>query len=273
MRASDAVYPRKTINRWCAAALIAVALGCSALKIDPKVDALGRQTIALLESGDFTSLMPIMDPSLTSYSAWEQMMVVRDTLRSVKRDSTAPIGWNIFESPETYRANVTYQLHGQGWALITINVMRHEGRLVVAGIHVSRNDSSLAQMNAFHFGGKPPVQYFVFFAAMLSAIISIVAAVVVGRTRMPKRWLWTFVALIGVGRLALNWTTGETAYSSVQFVLFGAGFLRVGFTGPWIIHLSLPAGAAYALWRRHSFLNPPPDPEDAITAVTTGLIS
>lgn len=273
MRASDAVDPRRAINRWCAAALIAMALGCSVLKIDPKLDALGRQTMALLESGDSASLMAVMDRSLTSYTAWEQIIVLRDTLRSVKRDSTAPIGWNIYEAPESYRADVTYQLHGQGWALITINVMRHEGRLVVAGIHISRSDSSRAQMNVFHFGGKSPMQYFVFFAAILSAIFSIVTAVVVGRTRMPKRWLWAFVALIGVGRLMLNWTTGETAYSSVQFVLFGAGFLRVGFAGPCIIHLSLPAGAAYALWRRHSFLNPPPTPEGEVTSVSTEAIS
>jgi hypothetical protein len=94
----------------------------------------------------------------------------------------------------------------------------------------------------------------VLFMAIGVAAFTLWAAFAVARTPMPRRWAWVVVALLGIGKLAINWTTGETSTHLLSLPLFGGSVGRNGLFGPWIVACSFPLGAILALRRRHRVL-------------------
>jgi hypothetical protein len=90
----------------------------------------------------------------------------------------------------------------------------------------------------------------VLFTTVAVAVFALWAAVMVARTPMPRRWGWAAIALLGVGELALNWTTGEISASILAFPLPGASMTRSSLAGPWVVAVSFPVGAIIALLKR-----------------------
>ena len=93
------------------------------------------------------------------------------------------------------------------------------------------------------------MHYMVLLLTIACVLLTLGAAVVVWRTAPRRRWVWTGVALLGLGRFGINWTTGETFFNPLVLQMFGGGFVRTGYVGPWFLSFGLPAGAIYALWR------------------------
>jgi hypothetical protein len=176
---------------------------------------------------------------------------VGDTLAAFHRDSTALIGWNTVQSPEGYRADLTYEIHGTGWGLVTVVLTRREGGLALYGFHFTRMVASLGELNAFHIAGRSWRHYLVLVLAIVCLLFCLVTAIIVLRTPMPRRWLWALVSLVGIGVCSINWTTGGVFVNPAGFLLLCAAYLRPGLVGQWTVSFALPVGAAVALWRRH----------------------
>jgi hypothetical protein len=103
-------------------------------------------------------------------------------------------------------------------------------------------------------------------AAMLCLAIAISlftlwVAVTVVRTPMRRRWGWAVVALLGVGKVVVNWTSGETIAHLVSFPSITAPIARSELLGPWVVAVSFPLGAILALWRRQRALGGLPPSE------------
>jgi hypothetical protein len=97
-------------------------------------------------------------------------------------------------------------------------------------------------------------------ALMLCTAIVVVGftlwtAVLIARTEMPHRWGWVVVALLGIGKVAINWTTGEMGTTLFSLPLFGGSISRSGAIGPWIVAFTFPLGAIMALYRRSRVLD------------------
>jgi hypothetical protein len=237
-------------------AIIAMEVtACSLVKPDREVDKLGRQVLQLVQSGDSTALVPALDPSLTTSTMWLALAEVRDTLRSWSPDSVTIVGWNVLNMPSSYTVELTYQLHGPGgWGLALLTLVRRQDGLKATGLRLERMPGSLQQLNGFTLSGRSWRHYFVLAMAALCALFACGAAFLVFRTPMPRRWLWAFIALVGVGQYGINWTTGETFGPAFRVQLFSAGYYRPGTVGQWLVMFSVPVGAVYALWRRKQFL-------------------
>jgi hypothetical protein len=231
-----------------------LATGCTLLKPDAQTQAFASGFLASLEAGDSAAIVSKLDPGLTSYSTWTKLAEVRDSLLAVHRNTTDLVEWSTFKSSDNYTADLIYQLHGARWAILEMRVERRQGALLVTGMHVETTKSSLAEMNSFVFSGRPARFYFVVVGAIVSLLCCLTALIFVLRTKMmPRRWLWSIVALIGVCQYTINWSTGEGGWSLLRVQLFGAGALRSGIS-PWLVSFSAPLGAACALWHRHQFL-------------------
>jgi hypothetical protein len=59
-------------------------------------------------------------------------------------------------------------------------------------------------------------------------------------------------ALVGVGAVDLNWTTGATGFVLLRAQLFTTGAVRASPYAPWILTFTFPVGAILALrrWKR-----------------------
>lgn len=229
--------------------------GCALLKPDAQTQAFASGFLTSLEAGDSAAIVSKLDPGLTSYSTWTKLAEVRDSLLAVHRKTTDLVEWSTFKSSDSYNAGLIYQLHGDRWAILEIRVERRQGALLVTGMHVETTTSSLAEMNSLSLSGKPARFYLVAFGAIVSFFCCLAALIFVLRTKMmPRRWLWSIVALIGVCQYSINWSTGEGRWSLLRVQLFGAGAIRSGIS-PWLVSCSLPFGAALAIWRCYRFLS------------------
>jgi hypothetical protein len=59
-----------------------------------------------------------------------------------------------------------------------------------------------------------------------------------------------------VGKLIVNWTTGELGFSLLSFQLFSASFIRASDFDPWLVSVSLPLGALVFLAQRKKLIEP-----------------
>lgn len=55
-------------------------------------------------------------------------------------------------------------------------------------------------------------------------------------------WAWIIFILLGIGKISINWATGEWTIVPLSIQLFSVPAFAA-FNGPWIIAASLPLGA------------------------------
>ena len=66
---------------------------------------------------------------------------------------------------------------------------------------------------------------------------------------MKEKWLWILFILIGVGKVAINWTTGEWQVSPLSIQLLSASVFNDG-RRTLTVAVSVPVGAILFLFRR-----------------------
>ena len=112
-------------------------------------------------------------------------------------------------------------------------------------MHAQPLPSSLEVLNGFSLGHKGFVQY-AFLLAMIAVAVTTVTALVswFRRRKVTRRkWWWLLAILVGAFKLTVNWTSGAVALQALTVQLFSLSAGRDGFIGPWILSLSIPAGA------------------------------
>jgi hypothetical protein len=100
------------------------------------------------------------------------------------------------------------------------------------------------------------MQYFVLALAVFFPLLTLYALVLCAKTPLPRRkWPWVLFILLGIGKLAVNWTTGSWGMTPVAVQLFSAS-ATAPLYGQWTVAVSLPLGAIIFLVRRKSLLAP-----------------
>jgi len=165
-----------------------------------------------------------------------------------------PIGSNVFTTPDTWRASLTYQYRfTNGWAVANVVLDREKEGLVVKGINVTRLQQSLEEINAFTLKEKSAIHYLFLSLAVVIPAFILYALVLCVRTPMSKRkWPWIVFILFGVAGFHLDWTSGQTATHLLSAHLFGAAATAASPYAPWIFTLTVPLGAIVFLVRRRS---------------------
>lgn len=150
--------------------------------------------------------------------------------------------------------DLAYEAYGsRGIALVEVHLVDESKRLVVDAVSIEPLDAPLAVTHRF-LANLGPAQVVVLCLVIGGAVFTLGTAILVAFTRMPRRWLWAFVALISTGHYAINWTTGAASTQLLSVHLFGASIARIGLVGPWVIGFSFPIGAIVALRRRRRAL-------------------
>ena len=238
-------------------------------------DERARAYLSLFVRGEVDSAAARLVPELQSPGARVQLDEIAALLRGRAMDSLQVIGVQVNSLPGVRHVNISYELGDtRGWAVASVAVRESGAEWAIEGVTAQATAGSLKTLNRFRIAGQPMGKYVWLLAMIVAAGASLVAAVTVARTRqMPKRWWWVVVALIGVVRFSLNWTTGQWELRPVQFMLLSAGFMKAGPVAPWILSFALPVGATIALLRRHRWRSgldlPPakPSPPTSASAV------
>jgi hypothetical protein len=217
----------------------------------PEHDKLAREFLNAVQAGDTVLVWKSIAPSSL------QTPGVRDSVLSAMRglpkggiDTLRQVGAHRLQGDGADRSLLSYELHTPaGWAGVNIRVLEDTTGRFIEGFRADRLPASLETTNAPRLSEKNPVAFLVPLLAIACAVFSIFVAVLAARTRMPRRWLWAFFALLGVASVTTDWTTGQLSFQLLQVTLFCAGIMRVGPVGPWLITVGFPAGALATLYR------------------------
>jgi hypothetical protein len=257
----------RATQRLAATVLVLLSTSCGALQPPRDYDQLARRVLRLTQANDSAALAPLLDPALTSPTARAQLRQVGDSLRAWAPDSVALIGWNVFSGAVRKSARLTYELRGpQHWGAAVLSFERRTDGLRLNGLHISTRTQSMASENAFTLRRRSGKHYLILAALCCSVLFSFASAIRVIRTPMPRRWWLGALALVSVGTVQLNWTTGASRVLPAIVSLFGGGVTKSGPVAPWIVSVALPLGACIALWRRAEYLKrsrTPPAPPAA----------
>jgi hypothetical protein len=98
----------------------------------------------------------------------------------------------------------------------------------------------------------------------------IYAFVLCVRTPMEKRkWLWLILVLVGIGKVGVDWTSGETFYR-ILYVFIPTATAGKVLYGPWSISVSIPLGAILFLMYREKLRRAPTLTPELVNSVDAG---
>jgi hypothetical protein len=229
-------------------------------------EAVARKYVDLLQQRKFEQIERDLDPSLVDSTLQDRLakmaaMFPLDSPRSAK-----VVGAHVFHGPEFSRTNITLEYEfPSAWLLVDITTQRKGDVFTIVGFHVNPISDSLENLNKFTLIGKGIVQYSVLAMAVFATLFSLYVLVLCLRTKNIKRkWLWAIFILIGVGKLAVNWTTGQWTFQTLAFQV-PCGTASAQLYGPWTVAVSLPLGALVFSLRRENTIakNGPDQPSEA----------
>jgi len=146
----------------------------------------------------------------------------------------------------TINLMLEYQF-SQTYVVAAMVFRENAGVRAIDGMRVSRSPQSQQSINAFTFAGRGLKHYAMLAACIAVPLLIVGSLAILYRTPIPRlKWLWTLAIATGLGQISMNWTTGAVEVVPLQFLLFGAGFVRLG-VGPVMLAVALPIGAVVFL--------------------------
>jgi hypothetical protein len=167
----------------------------------------------------------------------------------------------------------------QKWLLVEVAMQKSGEVTTITGFHITPIADSLENLNRFTLVGKGTTQYAVLLFAVLTPLFTLCVFVLCIKTRMgKKKWLWLIFILLGIGKVIVNWTTGQAFFTPLAIQVPAAGANAQPY-GPWLVYVSIPLGAILFLSMRKRLVEPvryfpeggfgtppPPPPPPAVVA-------
>lgn len=139
------------------------------------------------------------------------------------------------------------------WILFQVTVSNRIGHYAITELYVTPESMPLESMRQFTFRGKGWPHYAILLSSLLCVVIAFYALVVCIRTPIRKRkWLWIIVTILGIGKLGIEWSSGQLWYKIAYLSILPAGW---GFDSESpFMYASIPAGAILFLLLRNRLM-------------------
>lgn len=241
-------------------------MACREVTPPQEFDREARAFLDLLATHSVDSALTLLDTDGDRSVSRVALAAIRDSVRPFDIASAELINWEVVEfGGGVTAARLIYEVSaGKRWSLITVTLRRSASAARVQGMEWTPTLGRLAELNAFSMRGRSVAHYAFLLLAFASVATCVIGAIFAARHRMGI--LWVVFCLIGVSKSMINWTTGGVALKPVTVQLLGAGYMRSGLYGPWIVSWSLPLGTVlmFLAWRRR--LAPAPEKGPAVAA-------
>ena len=214
---------------------------------------IARNYLDLLMQGKVDQIAHDMDPSVVGLGIKETLRKLADMLPADTPKSVKVVGAQTSNGEGLSKTDITYECEFQGsWYLVGVALQKKGDVWTVLGLRITRLSDSLENLYRFTLFGKSAFQYLVLALAVFFLFFTFYVLVLCIRAKSGMtRWMWISFILAGVGRLAINWTTGEWAFTIWAIQVPCASATAPPY-GPWTIAAYLPLGAIFFLneqWR------------------------
>jgi hypothetical protein len=216
----------------------------------PEDQAEAKGYIDRLRARQLEEIEKALDPSIRGANIRDTLTRMADLIPNQEPTSIKLVGAHKFQDSTATTVNTTFEYNfGDKWLLVNVAVRQSNGGRTVIGFNVKPMTQSLESQNRFSLAGKSAPHYVVLAAALAAALITLYALVACIQTKPLKRkWLWVIFIVVGFGKLAVNWTTGEWGVAPLSVQVFSASVFVAPY-GPWTIAVSVPVGAIIFLGR------------------------
>lgn len=230
----------------------------------PQDEAMVQRWTQWLEERNFDQIERGLDPSLRANDVRDKLETMAQLIPPQQPTSVKVIGYIVAhhrDSSSTTTTTLEYEF-SDGWLIASLVKEERAGASTVTGFHVQPISESVESRNRFTLFGKEPVHYVVLLLSLAALAVS--AYGVIASLRVPmgkKKWLWAAVCSFGVGRLAINWTTGAVGFTPLWIGFPPSGAVMIPLYSPWVVYSSLPVGAVVFLMLRDRLILVRPTPE------------
>lgn len=230
----------------------------------PEDRAVGQKFIFDLEAANYQGIISVLTPEVRN-EAEKVLPKMRSILPPVasKNFKLVDAGFNTMigtgNAGTIRRSYLMYGIdNGDRHAVVRIGILRNGTSAEVTDFNVNSVPQPVNELNQFTFSGKSLLHYVVLSFSVLSILTITVALILIARTKGLKwKWLWIVGALFGVGKVAIDWTSGGLSFSPINIQLFGAFALKSGILAPWQVGFGIPVIAILFLFRRKAITTPP----------------
>ncbi|HEV8331373.1 MAG TPA: hypothetical protein VGQ22_08140 [Steroidobacteraceae bacterium] len=213
--------------------------------------ATAKKYVDYLRTGQYQAIEAVTDPSIKGPTLRATLEQMASAMPDEEPTSIKLVGAQSVKGPNGTTKNLSFEYgFGEKSLLVNVATLRKGDSFTIIGFNVYPQAQSLAERNRFELAGKTPLQYLILALAILMPLLSLYALIRCAMTKMAsKKWLWIVVILIGVGNLAVNWTTGAWEFKPLAIQLLSASVITDA-QGAWILAVSVPLGAILFLFRR-----------------------
>jgi hypothetical protein len=221
----------------------------------PQDQAIAKGYLDQLRARRFEEIEKALDPSIRTANIRDTLTKMAELIPAREPTSIKLVGAHKFLGTDITTVNTTFEYSfGDKWLLANVAVQEKNGAKTIVGFNVNPITQSLEVQNRFTLVDKSTAHYTVLLAAVAAALITLYSLVACARTKSLKRkWLWIVFILVGFGKVAVNWATGEWGIAPLSVQLFSASAMAPLY-GPWTIAVSIPLGALMFLFYRRSRL-------------------
>lgn len=237
-------------------ALCLLLVGCDEAALmkkwtPPEAESIARKYVDLLREGKLDLIERDLDPSIMDSDVGGTFAKMAAMFPAEAPESIRVVGAHVLHRPESTATNITLEYQfPKKWLLVDLTTQRTRNVSTIVGFHVQPLRDSLQNLNRFTLVGKSTDQYLFLIIAIGSLLFSLYVFVLCIVTKNEKRkWLWMLFILLGVSKLAVNWTTGQWNVTLLA-IQIPCAMATAPLYGPWTVAASAPLGAILYLIRR-----------------------
>jgi hypothetical protein len=230
--------------------------GCSQatlmrMLVPPQDEANAKGYVELLQERKFDQIEQKVETGFLDANSRDILVQMADVFPDQTPQSVKVVGADSTSRNGDGTADITLEYQfPRKWVLVSVRTLKMNGATTILGFHVKPLEESLEDQYRFTLNGKSGVQYSILALGVSSLLFSFYAFALCLRTKIEKRkWLWLVISLVGVFRLAVDWTTGRWA-----FTLLGISIPCIvanhPLYGPWTVGAYFPLGAVLFLDKR-----------------------
>jgi hypothetical protein len=226
-------------------------------KMIPEQDAaVAKRYVEAIRHGEYETVEQNAAPSIAGPDLRSNLTSLRAVFPGSSTDPTSikPVALRFFGNKhEAINTSITleYEFPGE-WVLAEVTTQKVGDAVTITGVHARSMPESIESVNGFTFADKGGSQYIVLILAIAAPLLALYAFVMCIKTRLGwSKWLWLVSILVGVGKLTVNWTTGQLFVTPFAIQLVPGGANAMGYA-PWMVYTSLPVGAIAFLFYRNS---------------------
>ncbi|MFL6621963.1 MAG: hypothetical protein ACJ8NR_05035 [Sulfurifustis sp.] len=204
-----------------------------------------KSYLALFAERNFQAIEATINPVTKGPELRANLEKVAASFPPERPKNVVVIGRHIVEDHGSREIALSLQYEFSNfWVLANVALHETAEGFLVDGTYVHQRPEPLENLNDVTLADKNVRHYALLAAAILVALFSLL--MLIQCLRMPGlswKWLWAFVIVTSVGRVTLNWTTGELSFDPLNALLFGASAWRETAYAPVMLSVAMPLGA------------------------------